>query len=360
MTNFKHATIIILLLLLMACIQNNKQRVNNKNMHTITDMANRNLVVHNNINKVISNSPVGSVFLYTLANKKLAARNFSATASEKKFCTQRYCQLPVVGSWFMTNGSRNIENIINIKPDLIISAGNITQKTIEDTERDQRKINIPIALISTDFSQLPNTYSMMGKLLNEENKALELIDFYNKYIPGIIQKTSVIPDHKKKRIYLAIGENGLTTAPKSSLHSQVIKYAGGINVAEAPNKIGHIKVSVEQIIKWNPDIILTCGTGHKTSVQVYKTLLSNNKWKNISAIVSKKIYTVPSSPYTWIDMPPSANQIIGLIWLSNILYPDLFSFNIEKITKEFYQKFYHINLNDKDIDRILNYYHDEI
>jgi iron complex transport system substrate-binding protein len=317
-------------------------------------MAKRELMVSKQINKVISNGPVGSVLLYTLANEKMAARNFAATTYEKLYCTKKYCELPIVGCWFITNGTRSVENIINIKPDLIISAGNITRNTIENTQEDQRLMDIPIAIISTEFTELPLSYSLLGDLLNEQEKAKELIDFYNKYIPGIIHKTSLIPDNEKKRVYLAIGDKGLTTAPKASIHSQVIKYAGGINVAQTSKKMGHMNVSLEQIIEWNPDVVLTCGVDNKTSIKVHEKLLNDKKWQSISAVIHNNIYTVPSSPYTWIDMPPSANQIIGLIWLSNILYPELFSFNMEEITKEFYQKFYHVSLNNKDITYILN------
>ncbi len=185
------------LILLSGCIlKNNKPDL--KNIHLVHDMAKRELMVSKQINKVISNGPVGSVLLYTIANEKMAARNFAATTYEKLYCTKKYCELPIVGCWYITNGTRSVENIINIKPDLIISAGNITRNTIENTQEDQRLMDIPIAIISTEFTELPLSYSLLGDLLNEQEKAKELIDFYNKYIPGIIHKTSLIPDNEKK------------------------------------------------------------------------------------------------------------------------------------------------------------------
>ena len=51
--------------------------------------------------------------------------------------------------------------------------------------------------------------------------------------------------------------------------------------------------------------------------------------------------------------PPSVNRIIGLKWLGNLIYPDIFKYDMVKETKEFYSKFYHVNLSTDQVNELL-------
>ena len=61
----------------------------------------------------------------------------------------------------------------------------------------------------------------------------------------------------------------------------------------------------------------------------------------------------PKLPFGWVDFPPSVNRLIGLWWLAKILYPELFPENLHTLTREFYQRFYHVPLSDPQLDRVL-------
>ncbi|MFT3739332.1 MAG: hypothetical protein QM786_11285 [Breznakibacter sp.] len=66
-----------------------------------------------------------------------------------------------------------------------------------------------------------------------------------------------------------------------------------------------------------------------------------------------RVYAVPCQPYLWIDRPPSANQIIGLVWLAKLLYPQKYHYDMEPVVKEFHQKFYHCHLSDAQMAVLL-------
>ena len=348
----------VVMFLLPACTNRQNDRHSENAVQKAEDMAGRELVVPKQITRVASNNLPGTMLLYTLADSLLIARNNTPSGSEQFFCTESYCRLPLIGSWFSTNGTRNTEELIRMKPDLIVSAGNVGKSAAEITDHDQKLLKIPIMLISTNLVDLPRSYSLLGKLLGREEKASELIAFYEKYIPGIISETATIDSAKRKRIYIAMGEEGLLTPPASSLHSQVVKFAGGQNVAEINlfdrQITSHATVSIEQVINWNPEIILACGIEDVSSENVKQNLMTNKQWAGISAIKSGQVYQVPASPYLWLDRPPSINQVIGVIWLAKLLYPDRFTYDMNEITKEFYRKFYHRKLTDQEARKILN------
>ena len=76
-------------------------------------------------------------------------------------------------------------------------------------------------------------------------------------------------------------------------------------------------------------------------------------WKNIKACKDGKVYFVPCIPYNVLDMPPSVNRIIGILWLGDILYPGKYTKDIRKEFVEFYDLFYNYKLNDKELDEFL-------
>jgi iron complex transport system substrate-binding protein len=65
------------------------------------------------------------------------------------------------------------------------------------------------------------------------------------------------------------------------------------------------------------------------------------------------VYQVPWRPFGWIDRPPGLNRLIGLVWLANLLYPDVFPYDMTAVAKEFFLKFYHYELSEEEAREIL-------
>jgi iron complex transport system substrate-binding protein len=137
--------------------------------------------------------------------------------------------------------------------------------------------------------------------------------------------------------------------PPGSTHTQLIEICGGKNVVEAPLTKGSVGVSMELLLQWNPDVIIT------SNEEFYKKVYSDSYWANIKAVQDKQVYLVPISPFNWFEDPPGANTIIGIPWTAKVLYPDKFKdLDLKKITKEFYAEYYNYNLTDTQASRILS------
>ncbi len=318
-----------------------------------TDMADRDVLIPDSVGRIVSNGPPGTLILYTLDEDILIARNYKASGAETAFCTKRYCSLPQIGRWYQTRGSRNVEMLIQLYPDVLISCGNIERSTVEFANKEQRYLGIPVLLFSTKFQDLTRTYEKLGELLGKQKKASEINRFINKYLVTVINHSDSIPEKEKPSVYLAIGDNGLTTSSRGSIHAQVLDLAGAKNVAELEHLTGHAEVNIEQVLNWDPDVILACGWGSVSSYELRKNLLGNTLWSGIKAVQNEFIFPVPMKPYCWIDLPPSINQIIGVIWLSSILYPEWFPFDLNDVTREFYDIFYHYNASPDEIEMLL-------
>lgn len=314
-------------------------------------MVGRSVTIPSEVQKVVATSPPMTTMVYMLAPDKLAGLNFQWSDTEKKYVDDKYQNLPVVGGWFgRQDGS--YEEIISVAPGIVIEGamGDVDLDTVN--ERQEKFGDIPVVGVTdnSDITQITSSIEFMGKLLGEEDKANKLIDFTNKYLDKANTVSSSISDSEKKKVYYAEGTEGLQTDPSGSLHSQLIDIVGGENVADVAvqNGTGQIEVSIEQVIKWNPSVVIT------TDSTFYSKVYNDTKWANIDAVKNKQVYLSPQSPFKWFDRPPGANIIIGIPWTAKVIYPEKYSdIDLKKTTKEFYKEFYHYNLTDEEVLDIL-------
>lgn len=161
-----------------------------------------------------------------------------------------------------------------------------------------------------------------------------------------------ISEDKRVKVYWAMGDKGGNTNARESFQSQALQLLPVINVAdiEANNKGGGSEVSMEQILNWDPDVILV------DSPELMDFIHKDSSWQSLRAIKEERAYLVPSIPYGFLSDPPSVNRLMGLDWLGKLLYPEAkaYDFKIEDQLKNFYQHFYHIELSEDQIAEVLN------
>lgn len=320
----------------------------------LTDMAGRKLEVPAKINRVFSTNPVGMILVYSLAPEKMAAINYKFTPEAAKYVQPEFAKLPNVGGWYGET-TCNTEELMKIHPDVILSVSILNESTKSQADQIQKQLGIPVVVLDYDINQLDKCYEFAGKLLGEEKRAAELGSYCRQTLDDVKKKAATIKPDERVKVYYAEGPKGLQTEPKGSMHMQVLEMVGADNVANVAMKggMGMTPVSLEQVLAWNPDVILTWTmVGQKS--QVYDTITGDARWSKVEAIKDKKVYEVPAEPYNWFDRPPSVGRVLGLKWLGNLLYPDVYKYDMVKETKTFYKKFYHYDLTDKEVKELLN------
>ncbi|AKA69102.1 ABC transporter substrate-binding protein [Clostridium scatologenes] len=319
----------------------------------ITDDAGRKVTIPLKVNKCYYTSPIGMIMVYSLAPDKMAGLSMKLTDNEKKYIPSKYSSLPFLGGLQM-NGNINTEQLAKVKPDVIFSIGPdaINKTSVSAADKLQQQINIPVIVIDSSFEKIDKAYTLMGKILGAEEKAKELINYCNNTVKEVTTATKDIPKEKRVNVYYAEGPKGLTTEPAGSSHALVLDMVNGNNVAKVQAKggSGMSDVSMEQVLSWNPDVIISWGKDDDGASDLIK---SSQNWKSINAVKSGKIYEIPSEPFNWFDRPPSINRYLGLKWLAATLYPEVYKVDIVKEVKEFYSLFYHINISDDDAKALL-------
>ena len=146
-------------------------------------------------------------------------------------------------------------------------------------------------------------------------------------------------------------------APAGSAHGQALDMVKAVNVAQVETADGsRVQISPEQLLAWNPDVILVNGEpkADLSGASAAETLLNNPDYASLKAVQEKKVYGTPNAPFSWVDRPQGPNRIVGLRWLSGLLYPEYLNMDVDQEVKEFFRLFYHVELTDEQLQKVYN------
>jgi iron complex transport system substrate-binding protein len=327
----------------------------NAETRIINDMAGRTVEIPSEVKRVCATGPIGTIMLYTLVPEKLAGWNSALSDTEKKYLSPQYQDLPILGSWKGTKLNGNIEDILKSDPNLLINMGDVSEKYISDTEAIQEQLHIPVVMVDGQLEKAAEVYEFLGNILGSEERACKLAYYASETLNEVTSAVGSIPEHRRISFYYAEGVKGLETEIGNTINTEALRIAGAVNVANdiSSQNTRRIQVSLEQILNWNPDVILISTDGDKNH-QLYNEITSGI-WEKIDAVQNGTVYEIPFAPYDWLNRPPSVNRLIGVKWLANLLYPEVYTIDIEKEIREFFQLFYSYNIGDEEINQMLEY-----
>ena len=300
------------------------------------------------VEKIHAATPTLLYSLYAIDKDKIAGLNFPFNEDEAKYIDEKIVNLPVLGGWFGQGRVPNSEMILQTKPDVILLSDSTKKMGEKKLKSSLGNIDVPLVYLkSNTLEELVLSFSYIGKLVNKEERAKKLEDYGNESLN--LAKEIAKKVDKKPKVYYAEGNNGLLTDCNTSIHSELINLASGDNVhkCQATNSFGKEAINFEQVLNYNPEIILVY------EKEFYKNIYKDKKWQLIDAVKNKKVYFLPKGPFSWFDRPPSFMRLLGLKYVISILHPDLYELDIYEESKKFYKLFLDLDLNDSQIDDIL-------
>jgi iron complex transport system substrate-binding protein len=318
---------------------------------TVTDSAGRQVAVPDRIERVFAAGPPAMVLLYVLAPDRMIGWPRAPRPEEMAYIAPEYRDLPEVG-WLTGRGDTvNLEVLLQSKPDLIFDFGSVRDTYVSLAERVQAQTGIPYILIDGTFENTAAAVRLLGGVLGVEERAERIATYVETTFAKIDRAIAEVPQDERPRVYLARGPSGLETGLEGSINTEIIERVGGVNVARDPSgaRRGLVQVPIEQVVVWNPDTVITWDR------TFYETVWKDFYWQSVDAVAAERVYLSPTAPFGWIDRPPSLNRMIGLAWLAGLFYPDHLDQDLREVTRSFYDLFYHVDLTDADLDRLLQW-----
>ncbi len=303
---------------------------------TLIDQADRIVTVSRPIERVVTTFPsvTRAIFVVDGPDRLVGVSNVLTKYSDKMLCLQAYPEfkeLPTVGM----HTEPNAESILALKPDVVFSwlstAGVLQEKT-----------GIPVITLTTPsyFDEGSwDSYKLAGSILGKEEEVEELISYANEKIEEITEITSEIPEDEKPKVYFVSCCQGICDITKTWGHYAPGDIAGGINVAEDQVlSSGSSIVSKEQIIGWNPDIVLLHG-GSKTDGWdlSIEDILADPDLQMINAVKNKRVYYTKGYMIGW----DPATGLTESFYMAKLFHPDKFEdLDVEEKNNEILKKFY--------------------
>jgi len=304
---------------------------------TIVDQAGREVTLPLEVNRVISTWRPCTFLVYAVGGQeKLVGVDIGSTKAP--FTTAVYPQIADVTKVGDKKSGINIEEVVAADPDVVfLWSGADTENYIKQLE--QQKIPA-VVLIPETAEQMREATLLIGEILGCSEQAEKVLKYYDDTLALVADKLKDVPESERKKVFLAGADGFLSSCGTDFYQHYLIEKAGGINVA-AELTGGWQEVSAEQVISWNPDVIILdpyCNDKPEDAVK------ANPGLKAITAVQAGSVYSFPDVGQWTFPIPQSA---MGVLWLSEKLYPDLYKdLDVAAEADNYYQEFFGIAYSD--------------
>ncbi len=334
--------------LLSGCSGNGSNQERKENTRSFTDSAGREVMVPEEIDRVAVTGQLAQIVVFAIAPDELVALASDWADDAEEYIDKKYFNLPLLGQLYGGNGDLNEEELLSANPDIVIDVGEPKDTIVEDMDELQEQTGIPCVHITATLETMDEAYEMLGDLLGLEDEAAELSDYCRTTYDRAEQMMEEVGDEKTTAIY-CVSDFGTNVICNGSYHAAVIDLlADNVAVVDNPSSRGTgNEVSMEQIYNWDPEVIIFGPDSY------YDYAGDDPTWEDLQAIQNDRYYEVPYLVYNWMGFPPSVQRYLGLVWLSEVLYPEKCDFDLYTEVNTFYEEFLHCELPEEEFDELM-------
>jgi iron complex transport system substrate-binding protein len=214
---------------------------------------------------------------------------------------------PRVGSYV----NLNVEKIISLSPDLVIgtrdgnSSGDVALL-------EQAGISVFI-VNPRSVESVISSVARIGTICGIPEKADSMAADLTRRLESV---RSAIQYKKKPLVFLQINIVPIMTVNKTTVHNDLIRLAGGVNMT-ADEPITYPRISVEEVIRREPEVIII--SSMERGGRFEKAKKDWMQWTSLPAVKNKRVCLIDSD---LIDRP-SPRIIDGLEAMARIIHPEL-------------------------------------
>lgn len=309
-----------------------------------TDSTGRTVTLPGEITRIAITGPLSQIYVLPLAGDLLVGVSNSFSVDAQTYLPEYVFQLTEIGQLYGGKGEIDLEALLAAAPDVVIDVGEAKSSMAEDLQSLTEQTGIPFVHIDATVSTTPEAYRTLGKLLNREEKAEELASYCETVLRQTEELMAIVDARDaRKTILYCLGDDGVNVLAQGSFHAETVNaMADNLAVVEdVVSKGSGNEVDLEQILLWDPDVIIFAPDS------IYDTVGTMEAWQSVRAIAEGQYYKTPYGPYGWLSSPPSVQRYLGLLWLGALLYPEDVTYDLQEAVTEYYQIFYGCELTDE-------------
>lgn len=253
--------------------------------------------------------PPAEVMLYALAPERLVGWTAKKSPEALAFFGEASRKLPLLGGINGRGTTVSFERLLAEQVDLIVDVGTADETYLSTAARTSAQLSLPYVLLDGRLNQAAEQFRQLGSLIRSPHT-----DKLRSLAEAALAFAQDTAEHTKgTRIYYARGADGLETGRQSSIHTEIISLLGAENVGDALGAGGLAKVSLEQVVQWQPDWIFTQDAAFAAHA------LRDSAWQGVEAVRRGRVRVFPRTPFGWLDGPPGVNRLPGIYYLAAVL-----------------------------------------
>jgi iron complex transport system substrate-binding protein len=314
---------------------------------SFVDAAERYVILPDRVGRVVTANPPADVLVFALAPDKLVGWSVAPSRGQRAYLPAKFARLPNIGRLNRPNPAETVQVVARMHPDLIVESGPVSAEAATRADWVQQQTGIPYIVLDNSIQSIPGTLRTLGGILGVGPRGEGLAYYADTAIDALRGRLLIADPTERPLVYYGRGPDGLESGLAGAQAMAAIDQAGVINVVA---RLGHgelTRVTRDQIIAWNPAIIIA------EERSFYNALLRNAEWRGLKAVSDKHVYLAPADPFGWIDDPPGLNRIIGLYWLTALFYPDQYQEDLRTNARTFYDQFYGVKLTDRQLEALV-------
>lgn len=313
----------------------------------VVDSAGRKVEIAAPAQRVFPAGPPAGLVLYALAPERLLGWTMTPGPAARALMGEG-ADKPALGWVAGRGGDANLEAVLQRRPDLIVDIGMTTGTYVSLAEKVQQATGIPVLLLDGRLQALPGTFRILGRALDLPTAAEARAVWIEQQLKTVSDALQSVPPEQRPKVYLARGVTGLESARAGSINVEAVEAAGGRNVVgEALGAGSLVTVSMEQLLAFDPDVIVALDPAF------FARLSTDPLWAQLRAVKAGRVVLAPQLPFPWVDYPPSVNRVLGVVWLAQLLHPQVMRLDVPGAAKAFYALFYHHDLTDTELDGLM-------
>ena len=267
------------------------------------------------VQRVFAAGTPAGVLVAALAPRKLLGWPMQLGAPARKLLGPVPAALPFLGRLSGRGSTVSMETLLQLQPDLILDAGTADATYVSGARRVSDQTGLPTVLVQGRLAEHAAQLREVGQLLGVPGRAEKLAAHADATLALAAQVRASVPLAQRPRVYYGRSADGLETGLDGSINLEVLDFAAGRNVAAAAGKGSLTRVSLEQILAWNPEVIVT------QEPEFARRVRSDPLWRSLPAVQNGRVHCAPVLPFGWLDGPPGINRLIGVHWLLARLHP---------------------------------------
>ncbi|AEE16649.1 ABC transporter substrate-binding protein [Treponema brennaborense] len=322
---------------------------------TIVDQVGHTVVLPEKIERVVIASvwPLASVYCLAFGTDTLVGLDPAIiSAAENSMLIKIAPDIASIPSSFSKNGMLNAEALAALKPDVVLYASGVMEDYDVATQAGIPAVGFSLSIRDYNAVETINSWiELLGQVMGTDMSDSEYVAYGREMEALVAGRIASVKDTDKPAVMFIhkYSDTGMTVPGLSSWADYWISASGGRNVASAFK--GSMTTGMEQVYAWNPDSIFITNFTEAVPEDLYANAIGTADWSPVQAVKTGNVRKLPLGMYRWYVT--CSDSPLMLLWMAKQNQGELFAdIDMEETVRDFYRRFYDLELSDADIERI--------